>query len=500
MEEKSFSKTLIIGGIIVSILHSIFFWRQAEGISAPIFAIIFLIYLICCIKQKKIKANHGAYILAVPILLLSATYFIYNNATFRFLNFWAIIGLVVIMTILLITKKTNHLFVKILRSIFKPIEYIGEVFKNIGNIIHKKEEKKPKTQKAKIIKAIFISLPIAIIVIFLLMAADETFAEFFQQIMQKIIDLFNIQSISELVVRAFLAFIIFLYFTSFILNMLSNKTAEIIEKENQKPSSIHIEETTIQVLLTILNGIYLLFSLVQLVNIFTEMGVPRELGNYAIIARQGFFQLMLVTLINLAAIYFSCKNTKSTNSTYTKAMSQIMLLFNIFFIFIAAYKMFLYEQEFGYTYSRLLVYFILATELLFIIPCSFYIYNKKVPIFKIGLGIVTTMYVILNFANIDAIIAKRNIDRYIETGKIDFAYLEDYVGTDAKEQMERLLTEKPKTQEYEEIDRKLERYFRRIDTKLKKERQSIFSFNLSKNRFHIDIDSLKEYNNDDLLI
>ena len=101
---------------------------------------------------------------------------------------------------------------------------------------------------------------------------------------------------------------------------------------------------------------------------------------------------------------------------------------------------------------------------------------------------------------IDAIIAKRNIDRYIETGKIDFAYLEDHVGTDAKEQMERLLTEKPKTQEYEEINRKLERYFRRIDTKLKKERQSIFSFNLSKNRFHIDIDSLKEYNNDDLLI
>lgn len=499
MEEKSFSKILIIGGLILSIIHSIFFWGQTEGISVPIFALLFLIYFVWCVKQKKIEVNSGAYILTIPILLLSVTYFIYNNATFRFLNFWVIIGLVVIMSILLRTKKTNHFLVKILRNLFKPLEYLGEVFKNIGNIC-RKEEKRPKVKKTKILKAVLISLPIAIIVILLLMSADEMFAELFHQIMGGILDLLNIRSISELVVRGALAFILFLCFTSFILNIVSSKTEQIVEKENQKPSSIHIEETTIQVLLTILNGIYLLFSLMQIANICMNLGVQENLDNYATSARQGFFQLMIVTLINLVTIYFSCKNTKSTNSKYTKAMSQIMLLFNIFFIMIAAYKMFLYEQEFGYTYSRLFVYFILATEFLFIVPCSFYIYNKKVPIFKIGLGIVTTMYVILNFANIDAIIAKRNIDRYMETGKIDFEYLADNIGTDAKEQMERLLTEKPRVEEYEEIDKDVERYFKRLDAKLKREKQSIFSFNLSKSRFRIDTDSFKEYNNVDVMI
>jgi len=32
-------------------------------------------------------------------------------------------------------------------------------------------------------------------------------------------------------------------------------------------------------------------------------------------------------------------------------------------------------------------------------------------------------YLILNFANIDILIAKNNIDRYIETGKLDTHYL-----------------------------------------------------------------------------
>ena len=48
------------------------------------------------------------------------------------------------------------------------------------------------------------------------------------------------------------------------------------------------------------------------------------------------------------------------------------------------------------------------------------------------------MYCLVNFINIDYIIAKNNIDRYIETGKIDVDYLKRLDNTDTIEQLMRL--------------------------------------------------------------
>lgn len=41
--------------------------------------------------------------------------------------------------------------------------------------------------------------------------------------------------------------------------------------------------------------------------------------------------------------------------------------------------------------------------------------------------------------NFDNIIAKRNVDRYIETGKIDMFYIKSETGTDAVKQITRIL-------------------------------------------------------------
>nr|WP_305153850.1 DUF4173 domain-containing protein [uncultured Clostridium sp.] len=93
-------------------------------------------------------------------------------------------------------------------------------------------------------------------------------------------------------------------------------------------------------------------------------------------------------------------------------------------------RMYLYEQEYGYTFLRLLVYFILLTELILAIPTFVYIFNKKISLLKYYIVIISTMLVLLNFTNVDRTIAKRNVDKYIseinlkdEEAKIDIKYL-----------------------------------------------------------------------------
>ena len=83
----------------------------------------------------------------------------------------------------------------------------------------------------------------------------------------------------------------------------------------------------------------------------------------------------------------------------------------------------LYIEQYGDTRLRLLVKFTLLTETILLIPTSMYIMSSKVNLVKTYLIIITTMYCIINFANIDNLIAKRNVQRFEETGKIDIWYL-----------------------------------------------------------------------------
>ena len=55
---------------------------------------------------------------------------------------------------------------------------------------------------------------------------------------------------------------------------------------------------------------------------------------------------------------------------------------------------------------------------------AFYkILNERISLLKLCIVITIMAYVIINFANIDALIAKNNIERHVETGKLDTQYL-----------------------------------------------------------------------------
>lgn len=79
----------------------------------------------------------------------------------------------------------------------------------------------------------------------------------------------------------------------------------------------------------------------------------------------------------------------------------------------------------------------IAFETLIMILVAINIWNKKLPIIRIGIIVSLASYLIINFINIDGIVARENINRYVETGKIDFHYLVD-LSTDAAGEMSRL--------------------------------------------------------------
>ena len=134
----------------------------------------------------------------------------------------------------------------------------------------------------------------------------------------------------------------------------------------------------------------------------------------------------------------------------------------------------LYENAFGYTTLRLLVYITLITEAILMIPTTMYIFNKDFVIYKSYLGIILVAYLFVNFINIDYLVARKNVDRFYNTNKVDVEYLQNG-GTDNID----VLVELYGKLEEGEDKHYLGIYLADIKRELN-EKKSIFEFNYSK--------------------
>ena len=438
-------ESIYICGILLSILQSILFWERKPGISVMLFVISFLIgliYLIC--KHKKVE-NKKVFILAIPIILLSATYFIYHNTLFETINIFVIVILTIIMCIY-----ATRLHVKIQEFLVKGIELLAGTFESISDVIDslkskfkKKEdmENKKFTKLKQGLKSFVYTIPVVLVVFILLMSADSVFANMFKGVFEEFQNIFMAENFVMFCLRICVIIIFFFIFSGFFVNILKKGTMFNSESE-EKIIEIHIEKMTINMILTILNIFYFIFSIIQFTNLFSKIDTSDF--NYATYARQGFFQLMFISLINIIMIILAKVNKENINN-YTKGMAIFTLLFTIIILLSAFFRMNLYEKAYGYTYLRLFVYYILATEFILILPIGLWILDKKIDILKWTIGIITVMYVILNFSNVESTIAKRNVDRYFENqeeNEIDLEYLFHHTGTDAIGQMKRLLNAK----------------------------------------------------------
>ena len=477
-------KLAIICSLILSIIHSILFFGEGWGVSVLLFAIsAVFIFILILGKNGKIKKK-SPLILSVPIILLSATYLLFNNLFFQIMNFFAIISLFLVMIIWATTGelKPDKLLKNMCILFFAPVTELVQVGREVSNNFHvdKKEGKSKNPVIWKIVKALLISLPIVIVVIALLVTADDAFGSIFKDLIDEILGWINLGTLYKITIRImFIVFFTF-YFMGVVLKVTRGKVNNDV-KPGKK--GLRIEGMTLGFLITLLNIIYLIFSGIQIIHIIGQINIS-DITNYAGYAREGFFQLMLVSFINFVIILLSKLNKKEMGTgarTYIKSMNFILALFTIVLLVISTIKMSLYAQEYGYTFLRILVFITQITELLLILPTLIYIVSDKFKVAKWYLGIIVIMYLVFNFMNVDGFIAKQNIDRYLAnqdniTNKIDFEYLRNNTSTDAMSEMIRLYN----NAKDEKLRNKVNNYLYTQKEELYEEEFSWQSFNLSK--------------------
>jgi hypothetical protein len=300
-------------------------------------------------------------------------------------------------------------------------------------------------------------IPIILLIILLLSSADMIFGHY----VNNIFDIFKYIHAENILGRIIRIFILFTY-----LGAVLNYVVFNYKKSKTSTNSNKISPFLFKILLTSLNVIYLFFTIIQIKSLMLH-SISMDIS-YAEYARQGFFQLMFISIINFI-ILFSVKFSKE--SKYNKVMSIIMILFTFVIILSSTYRMFMYEDAYGYTLLRLLVYITLFTEIILLIPTILNVF-KNINVLRYYFIICLISYSCASVAPLNYIIANRNINRYYEIEDIDLKYLMN----DSTDNVPKLL------ELYEHSDSKirneLTKYFKHLNS-IKKD-DSFVEFNISR--------------------
>jgi len=462
---------LLLLGLAVGSLFDILFYNKTLGISYPIFIVSLLLVLFISMKTSKVSVNKRAWVLIVPILALSVTFCIYSNMVLRILNYLLVPVLMIVLAVLVANINKAHwsdlrFIADMIKRVCIPFGSIHKPFTTFFGMISLNTKDKRKTVALKIFIGVIISVPILALVIWLLSSADIVFKNLFTDI-----PFWNITK------HILIILVISIYAFSFIFSIFKAKESNEKKMYGKIKWKLFIDPTVLLTILSLLNIVYIIFAVIQFAYLFggNTFILPSSF-TYAEYARRGFFELIIVTVINFAILFFSITFVKKESrkaSTVIRAFLSALVIFTFILLISAFYRMVLYEMAYGYTYLRIFVQaFMILLFVLFIINLV-YIWYSKMPIVSVYILCSLILFVILNFANVDVIVARNNINRYYSTGEIDVNYLER-LSCDAVAETARLLDCKD-----EEIVAQVKNYFEREKEILAKQ-SDWQSYNLSK--------------------
>lgn len=301
------------------------------------------------------KINKKAYLLIIPIVLI-----IISNLVLKVLK-GNLDGTNQLLNIIVLPLLISTYLFMLVRSDFKvSLENMFLVFKLFPKNLFKNLKfikiDTNKEKNDKVINIIFgtvIGVFISGLILALLTSADAYFDKFLSSIVTNINVDFNLWHVIKGIIYFVILFVIGI-------NLFKNK--EIALKESKMSN---INKTVVTTMLFIVNFVFVLFLISEISKLCGNfLKVPKGYI-YSSYAREGFFQLLFVTLINFGIIlYLIYKTNLVKEDKKVKYLVLSLIAFSIFLIFNSYYRMFLYIGRFGFTNLRLQVILFLFMEII----------------------------------------------------------------------------------------------------------------------------------------
>jgi Domain of unknown function (DUF4173) len=433
---------IVVVASALGILFDMFFFDKPLGISVLLYLGLTLGGALLLAIEFHHRLNKATLALMAVILFLAGMLAVRSSGMLIFLNLAAILYLM-----LLIVKLTNRPQISLtdypLSGYFfglprLPLRILSSGTGEIRALIRSYP---PRSMGAyrPIIRGILLALPILFVFLLLLSSADPIFQKYLSSLFD-----FNVNG--ELLVRIFLV--------GLVTTALSGAYALLFMREpiQDPPARLQSDKlglgaTETTIILGSVSVLFLIFLLVQATYLFG--GSDRVLSTgltYAEYARRGFFELIAVATISMAMLLVLKKTAllPAARDTRRFAWLSAFLVAEVLIIMFSAHqRLSLYEQAYGFTQLRLFSHVFIVWLAAALIMLALYILRaQRESRFALSLFIsVLAFMAVMNLINPDRLIARQNIDRYQQTGKIDGFYLNE-LSEDATPELIRLLDDR----------------------------------------------------------
>ena len=406
MELSRHKKLFFIAHLVLTLIS--FYWLVSDswtGLGLMLFGgIEFFFSLILC-KNKK-----WALIFSGSILILCATSF-YRDNPFAGFNYLAFVILLAAEALLSVHETGKVDFPSFLIALFEPFIHIAAPFRWLSNAAKRKELKLGKWFVTAAVSAV-----VLIIVLSLLAGADAVFSKGIDDVFSDFFKLFSLDGLARLYVSVFVTVYLFGAFYA------TNRTpSEKLEAE-KKPGLFSGFSPLF--LLFALIAVYCIFCAIQIKYLFLGATLPDGIS-HAEYAREGFFELLIISAINLAVALssFAISRKSEKNRKLILSLCYILLAITVFLLFCSFRRMQLYYLADGLTRLRTLVFIFLIFEFIGLIITFFYLAKPKFSIIYIYFMLMLCFWLTVNVISIDRLVAKNQVDMYLSGKRPDIYYV-----------------------------------------------------------------------------
>lgn len=399
-----------LSSFFYAIFYTFCLYRNASGITYPFFVAGTLCYFFFSMSKLGVPYKKDSIFYIISILLLGISNCMTGSPQILLINK---LGIFLLSFILILHTVYNDNTWNLPKYVTAICQTIGTCFicllRPFGDMIsYFDAQKQQKTGKKSyflpVCIGIVIAIPLLFVMILLLTSADIVFANMFQRFFEAI-NIWQVTCILFLITAVF-----FSSYTIFAALGKKNVTEEVTDKR--------IFDPIIAIVITAaLSVLYLMFSIIQIIYLFIgNMQLPAGY-TYASYAREGFFQLLTVCILNLLLVLI-CLYLFRDNMVL-KIVLTIISGCTYIMILSSALRMLMYIDRYHLTFKRIQVLWTLAVIFLLMTGVTIFIYHKKFPLFAYGMAVVTVFYIALSFSHPDYWIARYNLthEAYTESGR-----------------------------------------------------------------------------------
>lgn len=436
--ERTLLVTLVSLGM--GLLFDLLFFEKLPGLSFPVYSVVTLAVLLLWAHLQRRKIPRTARLIIPLILFFSGMVFVRAGELLVFFNVvLSFYLLLLFVNVVFAPKLPFYKFKDYLTLLFRvPLQTLSKAREGLSLGIKRNGFIARHQASPQVVRGVLIALPVLLLFAILFSSADLVFRDF-------ITGVFSFEVNAELVWRTFWILVVAItFFGLFGLFERKEDTAQQQEEPAKVGRGGHVEAS---ILLGSLNGLFLIFIIVQLAYLFG--GAANVVGGeftFAEYARKGFFELVAVAALSFLLIFVTehvLKRDGQKHSLQFKVLSGALIVQVLIVVLSALKRLQLYEGAYGYTSPRLYAHvFIIWLAVVFIALMYKILADKRESFLAFTMFIgVMALFLSFNFINIDGLAARKNIDRYEATGKLDVRYI-NTLSVDAVTEMTGLLDSK----------------------------------------------------------